>query len=114
MNILTNARQAVQRAAQAAPAGSVAPATEPPIRLATRASSEKVTITVADRGIGIAPEDMAHIFDPYFTTRRTGTGLGLPIARNIVEGLGGEITVSSRVGGGTETRIALPVPAPRG
>ena len=114
VNILTNARQAVQRATQAAPAGSVAVATEPPIRLATRVTSERVTITVADRGIGIAPEDMAHIFDPYFTTRRTGTGLGLPIARNIVEGLGGEITVSSRVGGGTETRIALPVPTPRG
>jgi signal transduction histidine kinase len=112
VNILTNARQAVQRATQAAEARRVAVATEPQIHLQTRAAGDRVTIRVADRGIGIAPEDMAHIFDPYFTTRRTGTGLGLPIARNIVEGLGGEITVSSRAGGGTEMRIELPVQAP--
>lgn len=114
VNILTNARQAVQRATQAAEAGSVAVAAEPRIHLQTRAAAERVTIRVADRGIGIALEDMAHIFDPYFTTRRTGTGLGLPIARNIVEGLGGEITVSSRAGGGTEMRVELPVQAPHG
>jgi signal transduction histidine kinase len=113
VNILTNARQAVQRAAQGAQAGGVAVATEPQIRLQTRAAAGRLTITVADRGIGIAPEDVAHIFDPYFTTRRTGTGLGLPIARNIIEGLGGEITVSSRVGGGTEMRVELPVDRPR-
>jgi signal transduction histidine kinase len=112
VNILTNARQAVQRATQAAEAGRVAVATEPQIQLQTRAAAERVIIRVADRGIGIAAEDMAHIFDPYFTTRRTGTGLGLPIARNIVEGLGGEITVSSREGGGTEMRIELPINAP--
>jgi signal transduction histidine kinase len=114
VNILTNARQAVQRATQAAEAGRVAVVTEPQIQLQTRAAAERVIIRVADRGIGIAPEDMAHIFDPYFTTRRTGTGLGLPIARNIVEGLGGEITVSSRAGGGTEMRVELPVQAPHG
>ena len=49
------------------------------------------------------PKNMAHIFDPYFTTRRAGTGLGLPIAKNIVEGLGGTVTVSSRVGQGTRS-----------
>ena len=113
VNILTNARQAVQRATQAAEAGNVAIATDRQIVLQTRAAAERVTISVADRGIGIAPEDMAHIFDPYFTTRRTGTGLGLPIARNIVEGLGGEIIVSSRAGGGTEMRVELPVQPPR-
>jgi len=68
-----------------------------------------VAITVSDHGTGIAPEDMAHIFDPYFTTRRAGTGLGLPIAKNIVEGLGGTITVSSRAGQGTDIVIDLPI-----
>jgi signal transduction histidine kinase len=54
---------------------------------------------------------MAHVFDPYFTTRRTGTGLGLPISKNIIEGLGGTLSVSSRVGEGTEIRIDLPLHA---
>jgi two-component system NtrC family sensor kinase len=67
---------------------------------------------VSDRGLGIAADDLAHIFDPYFTTRRAGTGLGLPIARNIVEGLGGSIHVSSRPGYGTEIRIDLPSKPP--
>jgi two-component system NtrC family sensor kinase len=62
--------------------------------------------------MGIAPEDMAHIFDPYFTTQRAGTGLGLPISKNIIEGLGGTLAVTSRPGDGTEFRIELPVAAP--
>ena len=55
-------------------------------------------MSIEDRGAGITPEVLAHIFDPYFTTRRAGTGLGLPIAKNIIEGLGGTVSVSSRVG----------------
>ncbi len=55
------------------------------------------------------PADLAHIFDPYFTTKRGGTGLGLPIAKNIVEGLGGTIAVASALGRGTEIRIELPL-----
>ncbi len=112
VNILTNARHAVGTSPRASEGGSVAVAVEPLIRLQTRAAGDRVTITVSDRGVGIAPEDMAHIFDPYFTTRRTGTGLGLPIARNIIDGLGGAIAVSSRVGVGTEIRLDLPVRAP--
>ena len=69
---------------------------------------DTVSIIVADRGAGIAPADLAHIFDPYFTTKRGGTGLGLPIAKNIVEGLGGTITVSSAPGRGTEIQLDLP------
>ena len=51
------------------------------------------------------------MFDPYYTTRRSGTGLGLPIAKNIVEGLGGVISVTSRPAEGTDVRIDLPVRA---
>ena len=50
---------------------------------------DRVLVQVRDRGAGIRTKDLAQIFEPYFTTRRSGTGLGLPIARNIVEGLGG-------------------------
>ena len=72
-------------------------------------ASERASIVVQDRGTGIGADDLMHIFDPYFTTRRAGTGLGLPIAKNIIEGLGGTISVSSRVGHGTEIRIDLPL-----
>jgi len=112
VNILSNARHAVEQSANVAAGGGVAVVPEPLVRLRTRTEGGRVTITISDRGVGIAPEDMTHIFDPYFTTRRTGTGLGLPIARNIVDGLGGAIAISSRVGEGTEIRLDLPLRAP--
>jgi two-component system NtrC family sensor kinase len=59
--------------------------------------------------VGIAAEELPKVFDPYFTTRRTGTGIGLAISRNIIEGLGGTVSVSSRKGHGTEVRIELGV-----
>ena len=71
------------------------------------AGGTRVAISVRDRGPGIAADDLAHIFDPYFTTRRGGTGLGLAISKNIVEGLGGTLTVSSHPGHGAEFRIEL-------
>jgi signal transduction histidine kinase len=77
--------------------------------LSTRVIGDRVRISVADKGSGIAPADLARIFDPYFTTKRGGTGLGLPIAKNIVEGLGGTIAVTSMPGSGTEVLIDLPL-----
>jgi len=71
-----------------------------------------VRIVVADEGTGIAGADLARVFDPYFTTKRGGTGLGLPIAKNIVEGLGGTLGVSSTPGKGTEIILDLPFEAP--
>ena len=82
------------------------------MRLQTRFANGRAIILIEDHGTGITPADLAHIFDPYFTTRRTGTGLGLPIAKNIVEGLGGSVNVSSRVGHGTEILIDLPQSSP--
>lgn len=82
----------------------------PAVTLATRIDVDRVQIVIADRGVGIGSDDLAHVFDPYFTTKRGGTGLGLPIAKNIVEGLGGTIGVSSIPGHGTEIRVELPYP----
>ena len=79
--------------------------------LRTERHESRVVISIADRGVGISPDDLPHVFDPYYTTRRSGTGLGLPIAKNIVEGLGGMISVTSRPAEGTDVRIDLPVRA---
>src|SRR5688572_14558617 len=113
VNILTNARHAVlavPRAKTGTHGPGVGTVDTQDVLLRTRAGSGRATIAIRDCGIGIGPEEMTHIFDPYFTTRRAGTGLGLPIAKNIVEGLGGTLTVSSRRGEGTEVRIDLPLP----
>jgi signal transduction histidine kinase len=96
--MLVNARHAVNGNGHA----------DNPVTLHTRAAGDRVRIVVADQGVGIAAADLAHVFDPYFTTKRGGTGLGLPITKNIVEGLGGTIVVSSVPGQGTEIRIDLP------
>ena len=82
------------------------------VRVSTAYADGRATIGIRDLGIGIAPEDMPHIFDPFFTTRRAGTGLGLPIAKNIIEGLGGSLTMSSRRGEGTDILITLPTSTP--
>jgi signal transduction histidine kinase len=80
-----------------------------PVSVTTRAAEACVTIVITDTGNGIDPADLSRVFDPYFTTKRGGTGLGLPIARNIVDGLGGILTVLSVAGSGTELRIELPL-----
>jgi two-component system nitrogen regulation sensor histidine kinase GlnL len=64
---------------------------------------------VADRGPGISPEVRRHLFNPFFTTKDGGTGLGLPISLRIVEEHGGTIEVHSRVGEGTTFRVLLPL-----
>ncbi len=104
VNILTNARHAVL--------ARTAPPAHPDraIQVITRETTAgRVGIDVRDRGVGIEADDLARVFDPFFTTRRTGTGLGLAISRRIIEGLGGTITVTSRPGKGTDVRIELPV-----
>jgi signal transduction histidine kinase len=74
---------------------------------AKRAAPGRVRIGVRDYGTGIAREHVSQVFEPYFTTKRAGTGLGLPIARNIIEGLGGSISVR-RESPGTTVEIDLP------
>lgn len=108
VNLLTNARQAV-----AAKNGET---TAAPVVLRTaRAGDRRVAIVVEDQGVGIPGEDLPRIFDPYFTTRRGGTGIGLPIVKNIIDGLGGTLSVQSIVNQGTRITIELgdSTPAPR-
>ena len=113
VNIMANARHAVEAVAPVT-AGATALAVADPLTVSVRTArhADGVEVTIRDQGTGIAADDMAHIFDPYFTTRRAGTGLGLPISRNIIEGLGGSIRVRSTLGSGTEISVSLPLTAP--
>ena len=69
----------------------------------------EVRLTFADTGRGISAANMSNMFQPFFTTRKTGTGLGLLIVRRIVREHGGEIELESREGEGTKVTIYLPL-----
>lgn len=79
------------------------------IYVTSRRDKDATLITVADQGKGIAPETLPNIFRPFFTTKGHGTGLGLSLARRIVEAHRGTISVRSEVGKGTQFVIRLPI-----
>jgi len=81
---------------------------KPTITIRTEHAGPHVRITVSDNGPGIAPETMRRIFEPLFTTKRTGDGLGLSTSRKIIELHGGTIDVDSAVDQGTDFTIWLP------
>jgi signal transduction histidine kinase len=97
-NLLLNALQAM-------PGGGT-------LTLGARADRRTLTLEVADTGPGIPPEVLPRIFEPYVTTKARGLGLGLPIARRIVEAHGGRIEAESEPGRGARFRVALPLAAP--
>jgi signal transduction histidine kinase len=70
-------------------------------------AEEQVLVTVEDDGSGITDDVLPRIFEPHFSTRTSGSGLGLAISRRLIEGWGGTISVTSRVGAGTAVRLAL-------
>lgn len=111
LNILANAKEAVEAKPNGHEGSRIALET-------SRNDEGKIAILVRDWGVGIPPEDLAKIFEPYFTGKRTGTGLGLAITKNIVESLGGTVVAASWPTEGTEIRIELfpraPIDAMRG
>jgi signal transduction histidine kinase len=94
VNLLTNA-------AQASPARAL-------VTVKTRAAEGIVEVAVIDRGRGIAAKDRESIFNPFFTTRAEGVGLGLAIVQKIVDEHGGRIAVESEEGQGSVFRVHLP------
>jgi signal transduction histidine kinase len=74
----------------------------------------RYSVAVEDTGMGIPAEKRERIFEPYFTTKSSGIGLGLVLTKKIVDAHGGEIFVDSTPGKGTRIEIALPVGPPPG
>ena len=108
LNLLINATQAMATAREKGrPHGG---ADELLLRTQNRRylGRDEVEICVTDTGPGITPDVVEKVFQPYFSTKRGGTGLGLPTSRRIAEEHGGRLTVHSEPGRGTEFTIALP------
>ena len=79
---------------------------------AQRDGDDSVELRVQDSGDGIPRELLPRIFEPHFSTRTTGTGLGLPIVRRLVESWGGSVQAESETGRGTTIRVRLVVAEP--
>lgn len=82
------------------------------IEVAIRSNSKDLTIHFDDEGKGIAEEILEKIWDPFFTTKEMGTGLGLGMVKNIIESHGGNIQIGNRTHGGTRVTVELPVENP--
>jgi signal transduction histidine kinase len=75
----------------------------------TESEDDRVQLTVEDSGKGIAESDLARVFEPFFSTKPEGLGMGLSISRSIVEAHGGRIWAEKSVGRGAIFRCLLPV-----
>jgi len=94
-NLLRNAKEAT-------PAGGE-------VLVSTLREGDFVTVRVTDTGEGIPQEQVARVLEPYFSTKKGGTGLGLPTARRVAEEHGGTLTLQSEPGKGTQFMLRLPV-----
>jgi signal transduction histidine kinase len=97
LNIVNNARTATDGA------GTVI--------VTASATAAEVLVTIEDNGPGIAAHDAEHIFEPFYTTSSSGTGLGLAVARSIARSHHGDLTLDSGCQTGARFRLMLPLPA---
>ena len=97
MNVVLNAMEAM-------PQGGV-------LQVSTFTENDSVCIQVKDTGVGIPAEDLEHLFEPFFTRKTRGTGLGLANVKRILEEHGGRVEIDSTPDEGTEVLLRLPVAA---
>lgn len=98
LNLILNAQQAMPRGGR--------------LEVRTRATPQGLAVDLIDTGVGIDAKTLPRIFEPFFSTKSGGSGLGLPTARKIIDTHGGRIAVQSEVGRGTQFTIELPVSGP--
>ena len=95
VNIFNNAIQAIPQ--------------EGEITVKTESRPNGILITIMDTGVGIGEEEKGKVFEPFFTKKQSGTGLGLAVVRKIIDNHKGEITITAREGGGTIFSVGLPI-----
>lgn len=95
LNLLSNAVQAMPDGGR--------------IRVVLSADLDRATVMLCDSGPGFSADTLKRAFDPFYTTRASGTGLGLAVCRKIMEGYGGSITVDNGSSGGAEVTLTLPL-----
>jgi len=95
VNIFNNAIQAIPHQGE--------------ITVKTESAPNGIRITIMDTGVGISDEEKEKIFEPFFTKKQSGTGLGLAVVRKIIDNHQGDITITAREGGGTIFSVGLPI-----
>lgn len=102
LNLLLNAAEALEEHGGGA------------LRIVGFCEDDEVTLAIEDDGPGMTAENVARVFDPFFSTKERGSGLGLPLTQRVIHEHGGRITCSSSLGAGTTFKIVLPVSEPAG
>ncbi|MGB0647620.1 MAG: sensor histidine kinase, partial [Bradymonadia bacterium] len=97
-NLLNNASQAMPDGGE--------------VDIEARRVGTEVIVLVCDHGVGIEQEHLEHIFDPFYSTKDAGTGLGLALVQRIVEDHSGRVLVDSVAGEGTRVSVILPIDQP--
>jgi signal transduction histidine kinase len=104
INLLDNACQAMVEQADGGPKAG-----DRTITLRSRSAAERVEVSISDTGPGMPAAVLAKAFEPLFSTRSFGVGLGLPMVRQIIEQHGGGVKIANMDGGGTEVSLWLPL-----
>ena len=96
MNLVKNALEAMEQGGQ--------------LMVRTYPTRKSVALDLIDTGRGVDDNTVLHMFEPFYSTKEGGSGLGLPTARKIIEAHGGRISVQSEVGRGTKFMLEFPIP----